>query len=97
MDEKCRAIDSIGMLPIDRHRIAARATALVQLLAASARRTLCALRGHERVLHFESNRLSLRCLACGAETPGWQLDARPDLRRHRPRFAVSTIVRPTRA
>ena len=51
----------------------------------STRRTMCALRGHDRFLHFEPNRLSLRCVACGAETPGWRIDVDPRFRgRQRP-------------
>jgi hypothetical protein len=33
----------------------------------------CVFRGHDAVLHFESDRLSLRCLSCGYCTPGWRL------------------------
>ena len=36
-------------------------------------RVLCGWRGHEMVRSFEPARLSLRCLRCGAETPGWSL------------------------
>lgn len=38
---------------------------------------LCGLRGHDDVLHFEPARLSLRCLKCGRQTPGWTLDVKP--------------------
>jgi hypothetical protein len=31
-------------------------------------------RGHDMVLHFEAERLSLQCLACGARTQGWTID-----------------------
>jgi hypothetical protein len=34
---------------------------------------ICGLRGHEVVFHFEPNRLSLRCLNCALQTPGWTL------------------------
>jgi hypothetical protein len=34
---------------------------------------LCALRGHLYVLHVSRGHLSLRCFACGAETPGWSV------------------------
>jgi hypothetical protein len=34
---------------------------------------VCSLRGHDAVLHFERNRLSLRCLNCALQTPGWSL------------------------
>jgi hypothetical protein len=37
---------------------------------------LCGFRGHDEVLHFERDRLSLRCLSCGHQTAGWNL--RPD-------------------
>jgi len=37
----------------------------------------CAFRGHDSVLYFESNRISLRCLWCGYRTPGWRLG--PDI------------------
>jgi hypothetical protein len=39
------------------------------------RRLSCSvLRRHDEVLQFEKNRLSLRCISCGHETPGWVLD-----------------------
>jgi hypothetical protein len=41
------------------------------------RRLPCVFRGHNSVLHFESDRLSLRCFSCGYQTPGWSL--RPDV------------------
>jgi hypothetical protein len=33
----------------------------------------CVFRGHDNVMHFERDRLSLRCLSCGYRTPGWSL------------------------
>jgi hypothetical protein len=37
------------------------------------RRTICALHGHDLMLHFErGRRVCLRCADCGHETPGWQ-------------------------
>ena len=36
-------------------------------------RTLCGLRGHAMMLHFESARLSLHCANCGQTTPGWAI------------------------
>jgi len=53
------------------------------------RHTLCGLHGHDALLHFEHERLSLRCASCGHETPGWELNEVPptitmrgDARRH---------------
>jgi hypothetical protein len=37
------------------------------------RRFFCALHGHDNILHFEQDRLSLRCLSCGYRTTGWSL------------------------
>ena len=58
------------------------------------RQTLCGLHGHDTLLHFEHERMSLRCASCGHGTPGWELnEAKPtitvrgDARRH-------AIVRP---
>ena len=54
----------------------------------------CGLRGHDTLLRFENERMSLRCVSCGHETPGWELNEVPptvtvrgDARRH-------AIVRP---
>ena len=42
------------------------------------RQVFCGLHGHDTLLHFEQDRMSLRCVSCGHETPGWKLDeARP--------------------
>ena len=37
----------------------------------SLKQLICGLRGHEEYLHFQKDRVSLQCLACGHETPGW--------------------------
>ncbi len=54
------------------------------------RQFLCGLHGHDTLLHYEQERLSLQCVSCGHETPGWQLNEVPptvtvrgDVRRHR--------------
>jgi hypothetical protein len=54
----------------------------------------CGLHGHDSLLHFEHERMSLRCASCGHETAGWELNEVPptvtvrgDARRH-------AIVRP---
>jgi hypothetical protein len=60
---------------------------------------LCSLHGHDPLLHFDQNRMYLRCASCGHETPGWELDEhRPrvrfqgDARRHyaSPRYATNS-------
>jgi hypothetical protein len=53
------------------------------------RQTMCGMSGHDTLLHFEEERMSLRCASCGHETPGWELNEVPptvtvrgDARRH---------------
>lgn len=50
---------------------------------------LCGLRGHDSVLHFERNRVMMRCTSCGHDTPGWEISGHGprkrfegDARRH---------------
>jgi len=42
----------------------------------------CGLRGHDAVLHFEGNRVNMRCTSCGHDTPGWEISARGPRRRY---------------
>jgi len=51
-------------------------------LMASFRQALCGLRGHDSVLHFEENRVMLRCTSCGYDSPGW------DIGHNRPRLVL---------
>lgn len=41
----------------------------------------CGLRGHDAVLHFEGNRVNMRCTSCGHDTPGWEINGRGPRRR----------------
>ena len=50
---------------------------------------ICGMRGHDSVLHFEGNRVMMRCTSCGHDTPGWEVNGRAprkrfdgDARRH---------------
>jgi hypothetical protein len=42
---------------------------------------LCGLRGHDSVLHFEGNRVMMRCTSCGHDSPGWEISGRAPRRR----------------
>jgi hypothetical protein len=56
------------------------------------RQTMCGLHGHDTLLQFEHERMFLRCVSCGHETHGWELDrARPAvrLRAETPRKAIA--------
>jgi hypothetical protein len=53
------------------------------------RQIFCGLHGHDTFMHFEQDRMSLRCVSCGHETPGWELNEAPptvtirgDVQRH---------------
>jgi hypothetical protein len=67
----------IGHTAVDDLAGLLRLVGLMRTAARHARETLCFLGGHDMVLHFEPARLSLKCLSCGAETRGWDLDVRP--------------------
>jgi hypothetical protein len=41
------------------------------------RQVVCGLHGHDRLLQFERDRMFLRCVSCGHETPGWELAETP--------------------
>jgi hypothetical protein len=36
-------------------------------------RFVCGLQGHQIMLHFEPNKLSLQCGLCGYESEGWEV------------------------
>ena len=52
-------------------------TGLIDRSASGVRQLLCGLHGHDTLLHFEQERLSLVCTSCGYETPGWELNGVP--------------------
>src|SRR5579864_5187970 len=79
-----------GLPPTAGHAGAGTSSRVLERLA----QIFCGLRGHDSLLHFEEERMSLRCVSCGHETPGWTLNEAPptvtvrgDARRH-------TLVRP---
>jgi hypothetical protein len=45
-------------------------------------RVLCSMRGHDAVLHFEGNRVMMRCTSCGHDTPGWEISGHAPRRRY---------------
>jgi hypothetical protein len=42
---------------------------------------LCGMRGHDSVLHFEGNRVMMRCTSCGHDSPGWEISGRAPRQR----------------
>lgn len=58
-------------------------------VVAKMRQMLCGMHGHDNLLQFERDRMCLRCVSCGYESPGWALTETPptvtevgDARRH---------------
>jgi hypothetical protein len=44
------------------------------------RQMMCGLHGHDTLVHFEKERMFLRCVSCGHETHGWELnETRPQV------------------
>jgi hypothetical protein len=50
---------------------------LIVGLSRRAHALACGLSGHDLLLHVEPGRLSLRCISCPYETPGWALKTPP--------------------
>jgi hypothetical protein len=48
---------------------------LVQRVVTRLGQWLCGISGHDPLLHFEPNRVTLRCAACGHTSPGWTTEA----------------------
>jgi hypothetical protein len=46
---------------------------LVRALLERLRHLVCALHGHDHLRQFERNRMFLKCVSCGYESPGWEL------------------------
>jgi hypothetical protein len=41
------------------------------------REAFCGLHGHDNLLQFERDRMFLKCVSCGHESPGWELNEAP--------------------
>ena len=57
------------------------AASVVSRVASSISQLLCGLRGHDSVLHFEGNRVMMRCTSCGHDSPGWEISGRAPRQR----------------
>jgi hypothetical protein len=42
------------------------------------RQLVCGLHGHDSLLEFGQGRLSLKCVSCGHESPGWDIKTQAD-------------------
>src|SRR6266567_4294126 len=41
------------------------------------REAFCGLHGHDSLLQFQQDRMFLKCVSCGHESPGWALNETP--------------------
>ena len=41
------------------------------------REAYCGMHGHDSLLQFELDRMCLKCVSCGHESPGWELSKAP--------------------
>ena len=60
--------------------------------AGHVRQFLCGLHGHDALLHFEQGRMSLQCVSCGYESPGWDMKGVP-ARTEAPAKAARNVIR----
>jgi len=58
------------------------------------RQMFCGLHGHDNLLQFEQERMFLRCVSCGRETPGWSLNEAPPTVTARNEARRHTMVQP---
>ena len=47
------------------------------VVASRVRQMFCGMHGHDNLLQFERDRMFLRCVSCGHESPGWALTETP--------------------
>jgi hypothetical protein len=58
---------------------------LAQLFRRVSRRAgqiSCGITGHNVLLHYAPTRLSLQCVTCGYESPGWELERTHEPQQH---------------
>ena len=58
------------------------------------RQMLCGLHGHDTLLQFEQERMFLRCVSCGHETPGWELNEAPRTAAERTEAVAKPLMQP---
>ena len=51
----------------------------------------CGLHGHDALLQFEQDRMYLRCVSCGHETPGWNLHDEPPAAAAQPEPSAALV------
>jgi|SRR5262245_11208969 len=52
-------------------------TGVGTVVAGKVRQMFCGMHGHDNLMQFERDRMFLRCVSCGHESPGWELTETP--------------------
>ena len=63
------------LLP-DVHGFAGRVAHALSAECTRVREGICAIGGHDYLLHLSNDGVCLRCADCGHETPGWHIEPR---------------------
>jgi hypothetical protein len=64
-------------------------------LLSVARQMWCGMHGHDSLLQFERDRMFLRCVSCGHETPGWEInDAMTPVAASQPGSRTQPVLQP---
>jgi hypothetical protein len=58
------------------------AESFMSRVASRVGQMICGLHGHDSVLHFEGNRVMMRCTSCGHDTPGWEISGQGPRQRY---------------
>lgn len=58
------------------------------------REAFCGLHGHDSLLQFQQDRMFLKCVSCGHESPGWELNETPPTVVARADTRRQALVRP---
>jgi NAD-dependent SIR2 family protein deacetylase len=69
-------------------------TSLIERAVVWMGQAICGARGHDSVLHFEGNRVMMRCTSCGHDTPGWEINGRGPRQRFEGDARRHSIARP---
>ncbi len=64
-------VSSEGFRPADE---SPRGEGLGERMLDRVRQVFCGLHGHDTFLQFEHDRMFLKCVSCGHESPGWDLN-----------------------
>jgi hypothetical protein len=72
----------------------AEASSFLGRMASRFGQVMCGLHGHDSVLHFEGNRVMMRCTSCGYDSPGWEISGQGPRLRYEGDAHRHSITRP---